>query len=95
MGIIRLQSQRALTRRLSDARGSTLLDLVTSLHCLSSYCICHNYIIIGACACVSVGVSEEASCAHFELHHSVFLNYHLVDKLLLELVVVKQHRAEQ
>lgn len=42
----------------SDARCSTLDDLVTSLQRLSSYCIGHNYVIgarLGICSgCVGV-----------------------------------------
>lgn len=87
------QTRHVPTCHLSEARISTLLDPLTSLHSLSSYCICHIYIIGGgwACVCVRVGVSEGKLKKRLPLPvlipSAVFFNYRLVHKLLLELVV--------
>lgn len=80
------QAQHVPTCHLSDARSSTLLDLVTSLHCLSSYRNGHNYIIRRGWAyeCVSVGVCEKKVEKVPVLSLSrVFSYYRLVHKFSL------------
>ena len=94
------QAQHVPTCHLSDARISTLLDPVTSLHCLSSYCICHNYITgrrvsmrtcecryVCECRCVCERKLKKLPVPVLIPSSTVFSNYRLVHKLLLELVV--------